>query len=991
MVEPAVWEDVKEIALSALELRDDERSQFLEHACKSDQGLRAAVEAVLSISTRDAAAVDRFRLGLVEKPPVLPPGTIIDNFQIVDLLGTGGMGVVYLADDARNERRVALKVLSTHARFNRGEHKVLAKLDHPFIATLYDSGNTPGGFPYLAMEYVPGLPLADYCATQKPTLKQRLVLFQEICEGVQAAHQKFVVHRDLTPNNIRVTPDGKPKLLDFGIAREIDGDVAASDVEEHRAMTPLFASPEQRRGEGVEATSDIYSLGILLCGLVTGRHPHTLDDLRQPLGPTNEPPPPSSLIQSDDHPLILPPPPVAPARLKKLVRGDLDVVILKALQADPAERYQTAEKLGEDIGRHVAILPIRARPATWRYRLGKLVRRRPWRLLVVAALVIMAGLLFSQYRRAVRGERAALAQVERTRHVNRFVVDLLRPTNPFERSSSPDISVDELLDQSAKTVEAGLNEYPDLKASLLSVLGEIFGARGDAKRGRVLLQRALALQWRGPRDVALAESLLRYGGLLTGQGQYRQSDAAFAEAAAILATTEERDDPVLQARLLMAQAANKVYQADYEAARLLSQRALVYLRDSPRSFVELATSLLGLGRVLEINERNEEAQALFEQALSYAERLPDVRNPHAAIIINSLGVLRYKEGDYAGAEQMLLRALEIERVTLGEDSRVYAVTLHNLAAVDAALGEYKEAFDKFTTVVGILQGRVPPHHVTLLTARDQLASTLVRLQDYDRAEAMFQETLTIEKESLPTNHPARAVTLNNLGYLYQDTGRLQEAEASYAEALGIFEALLGRRSRPAATLLGNLGSIAHSRGDIRGAERRYREALGIAQDVSDGRTPEGITAMVNLAGFDISTGNLADARSLLAEAMPLAESVVGPDDWLTGFVHFVEAKLLLAEGEASGALSKARRARAIMEAKLPRVDSRLASTDSVIGAALGRMGKTAEAEPLLLHSLRELRRLKGERSVATREAMERVRSFYESLGRHDEAAKYQVQ
>lgn len=407
MIEPALWKDVKEIALSAIELPADQRSRFLAHACESDQELRAAVEALLSISTRDAAALDSVRLDLAQEPPILPPGTVIDNFHILEMLGLGGMGIVYLAQDERTDRKVALKILKTHAQFNRGEHMLLAKFSHPFIATLYETGKTRDGFQYLAMEYVVGLSLVEYCDKYRPSVKQRLVLFEQICEGVQYAHQNLVVHRDLTPKNIFVTPKGEPKILDFGIAKEVDGDLTTSAVEDFNPMTLPFASPEQRQGQPIGPTSDIYALGILLCGLLTGRHPYAAESLLDLSGMGEAPPVPSSLVESN-HPWILPPPADEAAHLKNRLRGDLDAIITKALQLDPAKRYQTAEKLGEDIDRHLTNKPISAVPASLRYRTMKLLRRRPIGTVFSLILLVMLVLLIGQYRRAIRGERQGL-------------------------------------------------------------------------------------------------------------------------------------------------------------------------------------------------------------------------------------------------------------------------------------------------------------------------------------------------------------------------------------------------------------------------------------------------------------------------------------------------------------------------------------------------------------------------------------------------------
>lgn len=985
--ELAIWKRVREVALGALSVSREERSQFVRDECRGDRELQRAVETYLAISTREADAVEDLRFGVLEEPPALSEGTLIDSFRIVKVLGRGGMGMVYLAIDEQNDRHVALKILSTSARFNRGEHKILARLEDPFVARLYSSGWAPDEFPYLALEYVDGSPLVEYCESHLPSLKQRLVLFKKICEGVKAAHQNLIVHGDLTPKNILVTPKGEPKIVDFGIAREVRVEQLAGATDELRPMTPSFASPEQRRGEMIGATSDVYSLGVLLCVLVTGRHPFALDDEHRPVEPEEGPTPPSRLVESDRR-LILPPPPVNAARLRKAISGDLDAILLKALHPALSERYPTAAELGEEIERYLARLPVSARRRTAGYRLRKLVRRRPWRLVAVLILLVMAALLVVQYQRAVRGEREAVAQAERARGINRFVVDLLRPANPYDESSSATASIDDLLNQASNSVVSGLDEYPDLKASLLSVLGEVVGARGDAAKGLDLLSKALELQRAGPRTVDLAETLLRYGRLRALLGALGESDQALAEADKVLSESGGGDDGVLRARIRLAQAANKINQADYESGRLLSEEALTLLEDSPGSLGELSTTFHALGRALESKGQNAEGERVFELGLSYAERIGDGRNAHVAALLNSLGTLRHKRADYASARELLARSAEIKRELFGEDGAEYAITLHNLAAVDAAEGQYEEAEAQFARVVGILQEELPPHHVRLLTAQDQWASMLVRLGKFDRAERILESVIALEEEHLSANDPLRGVSLNNLAYLNQERGDFGKAEELYLRAVDVFESLLGRQSRPVATLLGNLGYVAHNLGEVILAEERYQEALDISRGISDGRTAEGVVAASNLMSFYVSVGELTKARSLLEEVVSLADVVVGPDHWLMGSVHHTHARLLLVEGDAQGALSTGRQARAVFEASLPPGEWRLAATDSVLGAALGRIGETSEAERLLLYSLDELRRLKGDSALPTREARERVRLFYEHLGRAEEAAGY---
>jgi len=995
------WLEVRRIFEEALEFPPEERAAFLDRACLGDEELRREIDALLKAPPVPTASLAGL-LGLPERreEPDYAEGDTIDHFTIVRYLGRGGMGVVYEARDARNNNRpVALKVLFSQA-VNLSQDKRLAGFSSPTIVTFHDSGETSEGLPYFVFEYIEGEPITTFCENRNLSLPERLRLFGRVCEALAYAHQRLVIHCDLKPENILVTATGVLKLLDFGIARQVGEEITSRDFS---PMTLPFASPEQVGGEETTTLSDVYSLGVLLCVLLTGRLPYgpvrSVADLHDVIL-YQEPVRPSDLVrphrgsaseQEKAPPLYcLPPSSRSPEQLARHLRGDLDAIVSRALSKEPSKRYASVAELAEDIRRHLAIEPVDARPASPRYRMSKFLHRRAAGLAIASvisvAFLILSVLLAGQYRRAVEGERQALAQEERTRQVNQFVVNLFRRTNPFDPGSSPDASVDELLDQSSRAIEAS-SSNPDFKASLLSVLGEIFGNRGNAERGRKLLESALTIQGRGLHDHALAETLQRYGAILGSQGRYQESEAALLRAQEVLENLGQRD-PVLQSRILMAQSANKMNLGEYDVALELSQASLSALRHSPESFPDLAASLHGLGRLLELKDRDAEAEALLRQALSYAERMPETRNPHVALMQNALGAVMYKRGDYSGARTMYRRALDINRATLGEDSMAYALTLHNIAALDSVQGQYQDAREKFTQVVATLHKSLPPNHLRILNARGQLASTLVCLQEYRRAEQIFLEVLAIERNTLPKNHPAIATTLNNLGSLYQDEGRLRESQDSYEESLGIFIDLVGRNSRPVATLLGNLGTVVRMQNDDRSAEAHFSEALDIARNIDGGKSPNTVNALANLASMYISTGDLEKARPLVGETTTLAESLVGPTGLLTGSAYLLEAKLFLAQGDPRRALARASQARTILSARLPPQDWRIAVANSVLGAALGSTGDPAEAEQLLLHSLVDLRRIKGGKSLQVREAADRLRYFYKSLGRNDEAKKY---
>lgn len=408
------WIRIKGIVADAIDLAPESRPAWVERACDGDPALRSEVEALLQAHDRAGSFLDAPALAapgaarcLVEATDSSAGGRPLPDrfgaYRVLRELGRGGMGVVYLGarDDHRFDKQVAIKVVSgdvVHpAVFRRfeDERRILASLDHPNIAPLLDAGTTEGGLPYVVMEYVEGESIDGYCSTRRLAVRERLGLFLQVCGAVQYSHQHLVVHRDIKARNILVTPDGVPKLLDFGIAKLLEpGGIDGSRTRTaFRVMTPESASPEQVRGEPVTVATDVYSLGVLLYRLLTGGSPyrggmttdaeiaHAICD-EVPLRPSD------AVVQGRD------------------LRGDLDLITLKALRKDPARRYPSVEQFAQDIHRHIDRLPVLAAPDAWTYRARKFIARH-WVGLGAAVAVTLALLLggAATWWQAQRAER----------------------------------------------------------------------------------------------------------------------------------------------------------------------------------------------------------------------------------------------------------------------------------------------------------------------------------------------------------------------------------------------------------------------------------------------------------------------------------------------------------------------------------------------------------------------------------------------------------
>jgi tRNA A-37 threonylcarbamoyl transferase component Bud32/tetratricopeptide (TPR) repeat protein len=431
-VTPDRWQRVKDVFSAACELDASERNRYLDETCAGDAALRAEVVSLLDAHNQTDAVIDRPAAAYVGGGEVFAGsdrriGQRIGAYEIVALIGHGGMGEVYRARrvDAQYDKEVAIKLVPAgyHRDFVlqrlRAERQILANLDHPDIARLIDGGATDEGLPYLVMELVAGEPLDRYCEQRKLTMRERLQLFRDVCAAVSYAHQRLVVHRDLKPGNILVTAEGRVKLLDFGIAKLLQPSAndtgAAPTITLMQALTPGFASPEQILGGTITTASDVYSLGVVLYLLLTGRSPYrtSLDSAQDAIREVcdNDPPPPSSHLSLD---------------------RDLDAITLRALRKEPDKRYRSVDELSEDVRRHLEGLPVLARGDQFSYRAGKFVRRH--RIEIIAAGVLAVTLLggvFASLREARIAEQQRVVAEQQSERAERHFSSVRKLADTF--------------------------------------------------------------------------------------------------------------------------------------------------------------------------------------------------------------------------------------------------------------------------------------------------------------------------------------------------------------------------------------------------------------------------------------------------------------------------------------------------------------------------------------------------------------------------------
>ena len=704
----------------------------------------------------------------------------IGPWRVLSELGRGGMGIVLLAEraDGQFEQRAAIKLVkrgmdsdAVQARFLR-ERQILARLEHPHIARLLDGGIAEDGRPYFAMEYIDGEPVLRYCAQCELGLEARIKLFCDVCAAVQFAHGQLVVHRDIKPSNILVTASGEAKLLDFGIAKLLDdshGGMTQTADAQHRPLTPAYAAPEQIRGQPVSTATDIYSLGVVLFELLTGKRPFDLrdesnvDDVRHAMDSTTNSPLASEA--ADD---------TSPAMTRRL-RGDLDTIILTAMRRDPQRRYATADAFAKDLQRFLAGQPISARRDSVGYRLGKFVDRH--RVGVVSAMVgvivLIAALVFAVWQ-AHEKTRQALASEQ----VTTFLEGIFRSADPAV-SRGANVTAQDLLDQGTDRLHSDAFVEPDVHARLLHTIATTYTDLGLYDRALPLAEESLALRRaRSPRnDKDVAESLDDAGRIYRLKGDYASAEPMLREALELRRATLPNDDPELIASLdhLATLQRNRgdfsLAAGNYSAALDLAERRFgKNATETARYIDDYAANLDDLGK-------RQEALALYRRALDIREKNLGADDADVAATLINLGTHLDESGHYSDARKMLERALKIRRQVFGPGHPMVGLAELALAGVYESLGMLDESEKLANDALAIFRRGLPADHPKISEALNMIGLDHAARRDFAGAVPMLREVVERFKNALGADYPDTLTAQNNLAYALMHAGMPAEAEA----------------------------------------------------------------------------------------------------------------------------------------------------------------------------------------------------------------------
>ena len=808
-----------------------------------------------------------------------PLPSSIGRYRILCLLGEGGMGAVYEAEQDQPRRLVALKVIrgawaspDLLRRFEQ-ESQALGRLHHPGIAQIYEAGSAETGFgvqPFFAMELIHGKPLVEYADEKKLNTRQRLELMIQVCDAVQHAHQRGIIHRDLKPGNILVDDTGQPKILDFGLARATDSDAQATRQTDMGQLlgTLAYMSPEQVLADplALDTRTDVYALGVILYELLAGKMPYMLSKLLHEAVQT--------IQQTDPAPL---------SSINRSFRGDIETIVAKALEKDKTHRYASAAELAADIRRYLHDEPIVARPPSTTYQLQKFARRNKALVTGVAAvfLVLVAGIVASTWEavQARRAQKRAQQESAIAQAVNDFLQhDLLAQASAYNQSKpDPNITVRTVLDRAAKNIQGKFDNQPTVEAAIRDTIGRTYLDMGLYPEAQKQLERALELERRtlGPENPETIETMIHLGNVADSVRKSSEAEASFKQTLATANRVLGPDNAdTLNAARGLANAyfhQGKFAQAQPLYDRVLQSRRRVLGPENPDTLM----AMNNLAADYSDEGKNAEAEALFSQVADAHSRALGPDHPDTLLAVNNLADVYVAEGKYVEGEALLSRNIEARRRALGPEHPDTVSSMLDLANAYLAQGKYAQAEPLFRQVYEARRRVFGPEHLNTLLALGGLAVALENQGHYAQAEPLFKQIVETMRRVLGPENITTLWETVNLGEVYEDLGKYDLARTYDAQALA---------------------GLRH----VQGPEY-----------------PETLTAEADLALDDISLGNFAQAEPLAREVLEkdkkvqpddlqrfFAESLLGAS--LTGEKKYAEAEPLLREGYQGMVTRKAR-------------------------------------------------------------------------------------
>ncbi len=976
-----LWQEVLEIWPRVRAQAPSQRAEYLRQVCADRDDLRSELENLLAADDRAGTFLEYPLIAPATDPPSSdksrPPtswlGQRLGPFELRQVLGQGGMGTVYLGRrvDGEMEQEVAVKVLrdpfqgtSLEHRF-RTERQILARLQHPNIARLLDVGTASNGVPWVALEFIRGEPITQFCDRLSLGTADRLRLMVGVCEAVEAAHQQNIVHRDLKPDNILVTDTGEPKLLDFGIAKLLDGVQNNRQTTIGLMMTPSFASPEQLAEQSATPASDVYSLGVLLYLLTTRQMPfdwlgNSALEIQRRMRARTVARPSSQLAESS----------AATWRLK-----DLDTVILKALAFEPDRRYLSATELRHDLQRYLARQPIQARPPSQLGRAGKWLARHRTLAAWLATFAIGTVALLWRFTDDAAQQTANAEMRLQTDQLILFLQDTFAEADPYVSSESLQ-QMRTSLDAHVARVDDDLQGLPGLQSRLLGSLGEIYHRLGLHDQAQELLQRSLTLsrQAFGRQHPERAMALKRLALLSNTQGKHQTAEDMLARALSIENQISETPN-LAAAETLHSLGSVEVARGDYSAGRQYFERALAIRRDSAEPLL-VAKSMASLGNALLELGQLEAAEMKATEALQIAESVGGTESLAVAEYQCLLADIASQQLEHTLAKELFERALPVLRARLGASRPSVGAALNNLAGVLHSLSLNRQAEQTYEEALAIQRASLGDHHAQVATTLTNVGLVLRNRGDLAAAQERYEEALKIFRQLVGDQHPSTAMAATLLGQIQRTRGLASEAEELARLAVAALEHQLGTTHSRLVTPLVVLGSTRMDQQDFAGADFHFNRALAIAEERNGEKIWLNASVLGRQARLEIERGDLQRAEEIyntIRQALQLA-----PQHWQGKGQHSLNmrlADLYLQSGRLAEAKLLLQTSPAELRKLLPANHSLLIELRSIEGAAKVAMGDLEAGQELLESSHVELVERLGYEAPATRQARARLRQL----------------
>lgn len=834
-MDPSTWKKIETILDQILPLEKSEQTKFIEKHV-DDPEIKKEINALLEAELNAPEYIDHGVEAFFTEEENFREITDdfshetfeIDRYEIEKEIGRGGMSVVYLAHrtDGEFDQKVAVKIiqpfgLDREDRFRRlrAERQILANLQHPNIARVYDGGVTPEGWPYMVMELVDGITITQYCRDHKLNLEGRLNLFLKICDAVIFAHRNLVVHRDLKPGNILVTETGQVKLLDFGIAKLLtDNETSPATQTGKPLMTPEYAAPEQFKNEVITTAVDVYSLGVILYELLTDVRPYDL----------------SGISLTEMERLVCEKEPARPSEKSSSLKlnHDLDLICLKALRKEAENRYSSVEEFQEDLLRYQQGLPILAHPSSLGYKTHKFIKRNKASLVTIALfLAAIAGFAVYHISQVTEQRNIAQTEAEKATRIKNFTTNLFYSNSPYSiQNVDEGVTLEKILETGQQNIETELADDPEVYAEMQFVIGQAYLGIGDYGKSSEAFEKAIdtAIKEHGEihRTVAIYLNLL---GRLEGmQGNYdtalshlnRAMDINrqlygeissnltlnYAEAARVYALKREMNTALeyYQKSIQMHEELGEKHTLEYNmtlSGMINLQIRLRMLDDAEKNQLQaiedlkeiygenhlhMANAYLRMAEIHYQKSNFSESEDFIKRSLDIRETLQSPNNPDLLNTYNFLGNLYRQTGRYEESEKNLQHAIRLAREHDYSDTLNYTTYLNNLAVTKTYLGQLDSAAVIHREVLDLRKKHLPPDNPSITLSMYNLGYMHHRLGNLNEAKILFEQVVERDKNSLGDDHPEIAIDLVKLAAVYRDLNEFQRAEDAFREAEVIF-------------------------------------------------------------------------------------------------------------------------------------------------------------------------------------------------------------